>query len=242
MRILTITFFLTLWCLEIAAAPLEQRLHHFEYASPALVERQLRVLIPEGPRVSMNAAANQVIVIADEETQEKVAAMLRELGRPPHQLQFLVRHNREIFRFATGDGVPVSLPVTQNPPPQLVEMARARLAPETRNLPVVGSALQANIVLLKEDPPVARMGVVPAVLFGPLQPYQIVSFDDLAMDFLVDTERYIELHAQLSQHDFYRVFMQTQPDLQAAPRPVSLLISFEGLVIPQPEVVPVDED
>lgn len=237
-----ITSFLAICGLRIAAAPLEQRLHYFEYASPALVEKQLRALIPEGPRVSMNPAANQVIVIADAETQEKVAAMLRDLGRPPHELQFLVRHNRETFRFATGDGVPISLPVTQTPPPQLVEMARARLAPEARNLPVVGAALQANIVLLKEDPPVAKMRVVPAVLFGPLQPYQVVSFDDLAMDFLVDTERYIELHEQLSKHDFYRVFMQTQPDPQAAPRPVSLLISFEGLALPQPETEPVDED
>lgn len=227
---------------RLAAGPLETRLHHFEYAPPELVEKQLRALIPEGPRVSMNAEAGQVIVIADAATHEKIAAMLHELGRPPHQLQFWVRHNRDSFRFATGDGVPVSLPVSQTPPPQLVEMARARLAPETRHLPVVGSALQVNIFLLKEDPPLARMRVVPAVLFGPLQPYEVVSFDDLTMDFLVETEQYIELQAQLSQHDFYRLFMQTQPDPQAAPRPVSLLISFEGLAIPAPAGEAADED
>lgn len=242
MRITIFSLCLVAVSLTLRGEPLVTRLHHFEYASPELVEQQLRALIPEGPRVSMNPAAGQVIVIADEATQDKIASMLRELGRPPHQLHFMVRHNRETFRFVTGDGVPVSLPVTQTPPPQLVEMARARLAPETRHLPPVGSALQLNIVLLKEEPPMARMRVVPAVLFGPLQPYQVVSFDELAMDFLVDDQKYIELYEQLIRHNFYRLFMQTQPDPQVAARPVSLLLSFEGLRLPEEETETVDED
>ncbi|MDF3127626.1 hypothetical protein P0Y35_00310 [Kiritimatiellaeota bacterium B1221] len=220
------------WCLY--AAELETRMHHFEYAPPHLVERQIRALVPEAPRVSMNPRANQVIVIADAETQERVAAMLKVLGRPPRKLKFRVQHNREVLTFTVADGVPLTLPVSQTPPHNLIMQARGRLAPETRNLPVVGSALQAHVILLREEPAVLRVRVVPAVIFGALQPYQIVSYDDLAMDVMLDTEEYLELQKVLSHHDFYRQFLLTQPDPSAAPRPVSLLVSFEGLEFPQP--------
>jgi len=233
--------FCSLCSLTLSAGELETRLHRFDYAAPQLVEKQLRALIPEAPRVSMNAEARQVIVIADDSTHQKIAAMLKELGRPPTQLVFTVRHNREVMRFAMGDGVPFTLPVSQTPPRQLVEMARNRLTPEIRRLPVVGSALQAHVILLREDPEIARMRLTPAVIFGLAPPYEVVDFQDIAMDLMIDTEKFVELQEALTRHDFYTLFLKTQPDPQAAPRPVSLLISFEGLNFETPEATN-DED
>ncbi len=235
MRILTVLYIGMLTGWRLCAAELETRMHQFEYASPDLVERQIRALVPEAPRVSMNPRANQVLVIADAETQDKVAAMLKVLGRPPRKLKFRVQHNREVLNFTIADGIPLTLPVSQTPPQNLIMQARGRLAPETRNLPVVGSALQAHVILLREDPAVLRVRVVPAVIFGALQPYQVVSYDDLAMDMMLNTEEYVELQKVLGHHDFYRQFLLTQPDPVAAPRPVSLLVSFEGVEFPHPE-------
>jgi|GEM_PF-1217660 len=229
MRALYYVFLMVFWISPTVWAELETRLHSFEYASADLVEKQLRALIPEGPRVSMNAERKQAIVIADAATQDKITSMLRELGRPPTELKFVIRHNRETIRFSVLSGIPFTLPVSQTPPVQLVEMARGRLAPEMRGLPVVGSALRVDGLLLREEPAVARMRVTPAVLFGVAQPHHVVDFPDLAMDFSIDTESYIELQETLTRHDFYRLFLQTQPDPQSAIRPVSLLVSFEGL-------------
>ncbi|WFB37676.1 hypothetical protein P3T73_07875 [Kiritimatiellota bacterium B12222] len=234
MRSLFLCFLGIYGCSFLWATELITRLHSFEYATPELVERQIRQLVPEPQRVSVNADAHQVIVIADEQTHQKISSMLTELGRPPMQLQFHVRHNRDSYRFAVADAVPITLAVTQTPSVQTVEMARARLDPEDRELPVVGAALNAHVILLREDPPLARMRVTPAVIFGILAPYEVVNFPDLAMDFLIDTRGYVELKEKLSSHNFYQIFFQSQPDPHAAPRPVSLLLSFEGLVSEAP--------
>jgi hypothetical protein len=214
---------------RLVSGELETRLHSFSYAPPELVERQLRVLIPESPRVSMNPRANQVIVIADAETHDKVASMLRELGRPTVILHFRVRHNRVVRQFSVMDGLSISLPVSQTPPRSVVDHAKSRLALEKQKLPVVGSALQVQAKLLREDPAVVRLRVLPAVLFGKAPPYEVVDYKELAMDILITTESYLELQESLAGHDFYSRFLRTQPDVQRSPRPVSLLMSFERL-------------
>ncbi|MDA3874493.1 MAG: hypothetical protein PF795_11115, partial [Kiritimatiellae bacterium] len=202
------------------ADELETRLHSYEHAPAALVERQLRALIPEGPRVSMNPNAKQVIVIADEETHDMVASMLRELGRPQVTLHFKVRHNQEVRTFSLFDGLPFSLPVSRTPPTSVVQQAVDRLAPEKQQLPVVGSALQIQAKLLREDPEVARLRVLPAVLFGVAAPYEVVDYPQLAMDILITTDSFLELQESLSKHDFYREFLQTQPEANRTARPV----------------------
>lgn len=216
-------------CLGGLADEVETRLHEYKHAPSALVERQLRALIPEGPRVSMNPRARQVIVIADDETHEKVASMLRELGRPPVTLHFKVRHNQEIRRFSLLDGLSFSLPVSRTPPTAVVQQAITRLDPEKRELPVAGSALQVQAKLLREDPEVARLRVLPAVLFGIAPPFEVVDYPELAMDIMITGEAFLELEASLSQHDFYREFLKTQPRADRTARPVSLLMSFERI-------------
>lgn len=211
------------------AKELETRLHAYDHAPPALVERQLRALIPEGPRVSMNPQARQVIVIADAATHDKVASMLRELGRPRANLHFKVRHNQEVRDFSLMDGLSFSLPVSRTPPTSVVQQAITRLDPEKQQLPVVGSALQVQAILLREDPDVARLRVVPAVLFGVAPPFEVVDYQELAMDILITSEAYLELQESLATHDFYREFLKTQPEANRTARPVSLLISFERL-------------
>jgi len=226
-----------LLCLTyLGAGELETRVHSYEYASPALVEKQLRAMIPEGPRISMNPRAKQVIVIADDEMHTRIASMLKVLGRPPRELVFWLRHNREVFEFTVSDGVPLSLPVSQTPPQRVVEMARSRLDPEARSLPVVGSALQAHVILLRENPAVLRMRVTPAMIFGVVPPYEVVEFKTVTSDLLVDTENYVEVQDVLKRTDFYREFLKTQPDPDRSARPVSLLLSFEGLTFEQEEI------
>ncbi|MEX2607095.1 MAG: hypothetical protein WD708_07085 [Kiritimatiellia bacterium] len=211
------------------ADELKTRLHSYEHAPAALVERQLRALIPEGPRVSMNPRAKQVIVIADDATHDMVASMLRELGRPPVTLHFKVRHNQDVRTFSLLDGLSFSLPVSRTPPGEVVEQARSRLDPEKQSLPVVGSALQIQAKLLRENPEAARLRVLPAVLFGLAPPYEVVEYHELATDILINSEFFLELQQSLNNHDFYRGFLRTRPEPEMAARPVSLLISLEKI-------------
>lgn len=229
MRYFSLLLILTAGLLCCLRGELETRVHRFEYAEPEWVERQVRALVADPHRVSMNPRANEVMVITDAETHTKVEALLRVLGRPPRYLRFKVKHNRELLPFRVADGVPLTLPVSQTPPAQLVEIARTRLGPEDRNLPVAGTALQVQVMLLRENPDVVRMRIFPAVLFGPLQPYKVIRYEDLTMDIMVDTENYLEFQDPLGGHAFYRQFLQTQPDPSAPPRPVSLVVSFEGV-------------
>jgi len=205
------------------------RVHSFEYAPPELVERQLRMLIPETRNVTVNPAVNQVIVNADAATQEKVASMLRQLGRPPANLHFRMWHNRNERSFAVRDGVLFSMPVSQTPPESVVEHARSRLAPEQRDQPPAGTALQAHVHLLRDDPPTARLRLVPGVLFGVAHPYEVVSYDELATDILVPADEYIEIRERLASHSFFSGFLRTQPREGQRARPVSLLLSLERL-------------
>ncbi|MGA0333217.1 MAG: hypothetical protein ACO3NW_04610 [Kiritimatiellia bacterium] len=218
------------------AGELETRVHTFEFATPELVEQQLRALIPQGPRVSMHPSENKVIVIADAETHARIDSMLKVLGRPPRRLRFRIQHNREVREFSVPDGIPLSLPVSSSPPERLLNLARSRLAPDLQNLPVVGSALQAHVIVLREDPAVLRLRITPAVVFGALPPYEVVDYPEWTTDLMISEENYLEIQEQMKDSDFYREFLKTQPDPAARARPVSLLISFAGF-----ELEPVQE-
>lgn len=208
---------------------METRMHGFGEASPELVERQLRMLIPEKQRVSMNAEAGQVIVVAEPETQEKVAAMLQALSRPPTRLQFWVRHNRSDREMVIPDAGMFALPVSDHPLPAVVDRARGMLPPGRERMPVAGSVLQVHGKLLREEPAVVRLRVVPHVLFGSSPPYEVIRFEPLASDLLVNTEDYVDLTKELASHAFYRSFFQEQPHPEHPPRPVALLLSFRGV-------------
>lgn len=207
----------------------ETRVHDFGDVSPKMVERQLRQLIPERQRVSMNPRANQVIVVAGEETQERVASMLRELSRPELHLRLWMRHNRETREVEVRDGVPINLPVSDRPPAGVVERGRRMLPPGREGMPVAGAVLQAHVKLLREDPAVARLRIVPTLLFGSDPPYEVVRFDRLRADMLINTRDYADVPKELSGHSFYTEFMRTQPHPDHAAKPVALLVSFEAL-------------
>lgn len=212
------------------AAQTETRVYRFSQSPPQLVEKQIRFLVPEEKRVSMNPEAGQVIVVADSETHAKIASMLREMERPAARLRFRVRHNRESMEFTVGDAVPVTLPVSKNPPEDLLRMARSRLPPDQRDLPSAGTALTAHVKLLREDPPAAvRLRVVPAFAFGESPPYRVVSYDELATDVMLTTARYLELPEALAGHDFYPRFFRTRSGPGGQVRSVGLLLSFDRL-------------
>jgi hypothetical protein len=207
----------------------ETRMHSFGDVSPQLVERQIRMLVPEKQRVSMNAQAGQVIVVAEPEIQNRVEAMIRELSRPVQYLKLWVRHNRDIREFQVRDGVPVNLPVSDQPSASMIRQGRSMLPPGRQNLPVVGSVLQLHVKLLREDPAVARVRVVPTMLFGSEPPYDVVRFTRLESDVLLNTRDYLDLPRELSTHAFYTEFLREQEHPDHPPKPVSLLLSFQGL-------------
>lgn len=217
---------LMLACCSALAQTVTQ-LHSYGDADPELVERQIRALVPEGPRVSMNRRAGQVIVVASPDIQEKVAAMVAQLSRKPLELRFRIRLNREVREFTVRDGVPFSVPVTEQPPEALLQMARGRLDPDKKNLPAVATALQFHAILLREDPVMVRLRVTPAVVFGVRMPYEVVSFEEVTQDMLVVTESFLNVSQKLSSHDFYRNFLRTRSEPSASATPVGILLSLE---------------
>lgn len=222
-------FFLICACLAGGVAARETRVHAFEGVSPELVERQIRMLIPERQRVSMNPRANQVIVVAEPETQERVASMLRELSRPVTRLRLWIRHNLDTRVVDARDGTPITLPVSKSPPPGIVERGRGLLPPGRKNLPVAGTVLRAHVKLLREDPAVARLRIVPTLLFGAEPPYEVVRFERLRSDMLINTRDYVDLPAELSGHSFYPEFFRTRSHPDHPGKPVGLLVSFEEI-------------
>jgi len=212
-----------------APAQLETRVYSYTNSPPRVVERQIRALVPEKPRVSMNPEAGQVLVIAEPSVHEKIASMLHRMDRPPARLYFRVRHNREVKRFSVMDGVPLTLPVSGDPPEDVVARARGRLSPGREKAPAAGTALKVHVKLLREDPPAVRLRIVPAVAFGKEPPYEVVSYDELATDLMLTTENYVDVREALGGHDFYRDFLRTRPTPATPPRPVGLLMSFERL-------------
>ena len=219
-----------LWCVLLCqwTAQTITQLHSYGQANPELVERQIRALVPEGPRVSMNLAARQVIVVAEPEIQERIAAMVAQLSKPPMELSFRIQHNLDVQNVTVLSGTLFSVPVSSAPPGPLIQRARARLGLEKRGLPVVGSALQVHATLLRESPAIARLRVTPAVIFGILKPYEVVIFEEYAQDVLINAEEYLAMPKALTSHDFYRTFLLSFAEPTAAPKPVGLLLSMEA--------------
>ena len=223
------------WILLLLLAPVwaqtVTRLHSYGPANPELVERQIRALVPEGPRVSMNLAARQVIVVATPEVQEKVAAMVEQLAKPPMELRFRIQLNQEVRQVAVLSGAPFSMPLSSDPPAEVIQLGRNRLLPEHGNLPVVASALTLHATLLKEDPVIARIRVTPAVVFGVLKPYQVVEFPEYVQDVLVNDQEFIALEKKLRTNSFYRSFLRTHTEPTMAPKPVGILLSMEAVPV-----------
>lgn len=203
------------------------RLHDYGEADPQLVERQIRAIVPEGPRVSMNTNAKQVIVVAEPALQEKIAAMVAQLSKLPVELQFRLRLNKETVEVSVQEGVLFSVPLTENPPPRVEQVARARLDDRTKDEPIVASGLQFHPVLLREDPVVVRLRVTPVVVFGEFRPYDVIAFAEFAQDMLVTTTEFLNLSTELSSHDFYRSFLTTDTETSSIPKPIGLLLSME---------------
>lgn len=221
-------------CLSIGSAQTVTQLHSYGEANPDLVERQIRALIPERPRVSMNRNAQQVIVVAEPAVQEKVATMVAQLAKPPLEFRFRIRHNREVREVTVGAGIPFSIPVSEVPPEELILYSRGRLGSDKQQVPVVASALQLHAVLLREEPAIVRMRVVPAMVFGEAPPYDIVSFDEYTQDLLVNTTEFLNLSRELESHDFYRNFLRTRTEPSSIPKPVGLLLSLEVAPVGSP--------
>jgi hypothetical protein len=224
MRTPFLLFFL--FCFRASAA-LETRIHDFGDSSPALVEKQIRFFVPEKHRVSMNKAAGQVIVVAEPAIQERVAAMLKEMAKPEVKLRLTIRHNRDEILVEIHDGLPITLPVSSTPPADVERAARAMLPPGKSDLPIFGTVLRTNVKLLREDPAVARLQIVPTVLFGKEPPYEVVQYKKLRSDVLMTTTEYVDLPQKLSTHHFYPGFLRTQPHPDHPSKPIALLLSFE---------------
>ncbi len=209
------------------AAP-EQRMYSFSSLSPDLVEARIRQWVPERARVLMNRERGQVMVIAEPEIHVKIARMMERLDRPVPSLKVRLRRNEEWQDLEWLSGAPGTLSVTSHPPEDLVALARTQLAPELRELPVQGAAFETHLSLLREDPPVARLRVVPAIAFGVVPPYEVIRREDMAMDLLIRGDEYNDLGAMLSKNVYYARFLREQPDPERPPRPVTLLLSLEG--------------
>jgi len=207
-------------------AQMVTRLHFFGEADPELVERQIRALVPEGPRVSVNPESRQVIVVAEPAVQTRVAGMLEQLAQPPLQLNFRIRLNREVREVSVRDGILFSVPISQAPPESMTEIARARLPAGKQAEPVVASGLQIHPVVLREKPAVVRLRVTPVMVFGSFRPYEVVEFSDYSQDMLANTASFLNLSQELESHDFYRNFLRTGSDPGAAPKPVGILLSL----------------
>ena len=204
------------------------QLHSYGDVDPDLVEQQVRALVPEGPRVSMNRDAGQVIVVAEPGVQDRVAAMLEDLMKPAVGLRFRLRINREVQDIAIEDGVLFSLPLTKKPPSDVVELARRRLGTANGRETVIASGLQIHPIVLREVPPVVRIRVTPVVVFGPFQPYQVVEFGEVTQDLLVTTREFVNLTEKLSSHNFYKRFLRTATEPSAVPKPIGLLLSMDA--------------
>ncbi len=207
----------------------ETRMHEFSGLSPQTVENRIRMLVPERERVSINPEAAKVIVVAEPKVQEQIAAMLRELAKPKVKLVLRYRHNRESHDVVLGDSEFVTLPVSDSPPDQVVQGARRPLLPNHKELPAAGSVLHVHARLLREDPPVARLSITPAVLFGEEPPFEVFRHDRLRMDVLLNTEEFLDLRRKLSSHSFYTTFLTTQPEGVRQVKPVSLILSLEAV-------------
>jgi hypothetical protein len=203
------------------------RLHFFGEADPELVERQIRALVPEGPRVSVNPESRQVIVVAEPAIQNRVAGMLEQLAQPPLQLNFRIRLNREVKEVSVRDGILFSVPISQAPPENMTRLARARLPAGKQAQPVVASGLQVHPVVLREKPAVVRIRVTPVMVFGSFRPYDVVEFPEYSQDMLVNTSAFLNLSQELGSHDFYRNFLRSGSDPSAEPKPVGMLLSLD---------------
>ncbi len=213
----------------VGAQALETRVYAFTNTAPARVEAQIREWVPEGPRVLLNAARGQVMVLADEGTHQRIAQWLRRVDLPPPRLMLRIRRDREWSGVEWPDGTPATLAVTFAPPAELVEEARARAAGVTDRTPVAASVLQVQVSVLRDDPPTARLKVTPAVVFGAEAPHVVAAFPELTTDVLLTSEGYLDLPQALSGHAFYARFFRAQPDPARPAAPVGLLLSLEGL-------------
>lgn len=211
----------------LASARLETRIYAFENTPPQQVEAEIRRWVPEGPRVIMNEELNQVMVVADAEIHAQIAAMLQRMDRPTARIRFWMRHNRDMQEAELLDGSVATLPVSQNPPLNVVTAARRLLPPGRESLPVVGTVFHAHISLLRESPPSVRLRLTPVVLFGITHPYDVVSYDEFATDLMMSGEEILDIPRSLTNNEFFRVFLQDQPQPERPTRPVALLLSLQ---------------
>jgi len=217
------------WAFSIYAVT-ETRIHEFGKLSPQMVESRIRLLVPDRARVSMNPAVGKVIVVAEPEVQEQISAMLRELAKPRKKLVLRYRHNRDQQELVLENGDIFTLPVSQTPPPSVVQDARRRLFPDHQNKAVAGSVLQAQVMLLRDDPPVVRLSITPVVLLGDEPPYDVYRYDRLRMDVMINTREYLDLPNALSTHSFYSTFLRTRPGERFSEKPIALLLSLDEVL------------
>lgn len=223
-------FLLALMLLLRTGAELQTRIYHFEALEPAEVEAMIRPLVPMGPRVLVNPEIRQVMVIADEETHEQVSRLFERLDRPSHRVQFWFRHNQHASQsLDLMDGDFANFPVTRSPLPQVADHARARLPPEWREAPLVGSVLRTHFSVLRADPARVRIRITPSVLFGSSPPYEVVSFSEMSTDLMMTDEEFVDLVQQLSGNEFYRMFFRSEVS-SGRHVPVGLLVSLDAVV------------
>jgi len=220
---------LLLFLLPVIRGQLETRLYAFENTPAAKVEASIRELVPDGPRVLMNAEIGQVMVIADPETHRRIDQMLKRMDRPVARLSVWIRHNREEHRAEFIDGSTFTIPVSPFPPADVVAGARQFLDAGQDRLPLVGSVLHAHVTVLSENPPVARLRLTPVVLFGVTPPYETVKYDEYTTDLRFNAKEFLDLSRALSEKDFYRGFLRGHPDPELPARSIGLLLSLERL-------------
>lgn len=207
------------------------RIYRFEGLTPEEVEAEVRRYVPSGMRVLVNPEVNQVMVIADEETQERVSRLLERLDRTVHRVQFWFRHNRNDPQYLDLiDGDFANFPVTQRPVPQVEANARGRLPHDWRNSPLAGSVLETHFSVLRADPPRVRIRLTPAVLFGTAPPYEVVRFSEMSTDVMMTDEAFLDLVDRLSDNEFYRMFFRSRGTTDDRHGPVGLLLSLRAVV------------
>lgn len=221
---------LVLNLLPRAAGQLVTRIYAYQTLTPAQVEAEVRRWVPEGGRVLVNPAVNQVMVIAPPETHEQVARIFERLDRPTHRLDLWFRHNQQEGQtLDLIDGDFANFPVTRTPLPHIETEARAMLPFEQQDLPLVGSILNTHFAVLSADPARVRLRLTPALLFGSSPPYEVVRFENLAMDLLITDEAFVDLPDRLAENEFYRMFFRSRAADSDRHRPVGLLLSLQGI-------------
>jgi type II secretory pathway component GspD/PulD (secretin) len=99
--------FSLLLCTRLSAQ-VKVEIHPFVHADPAVVQEAVRALVPGDRKVMLNPGRQEVLVVADPETQALVKDLIARLDRPVPNVRIRVNFDGAGAGSAVGGGVQVS--------------------------------------------------------------------------------------------------------------------------------------